>query len=62
MRVICPHCKEINNVPAKDSYKKANCGKCKQSLLDNKVMRPLHSNTSKSIILIPLYKPYTTTF
>jgi len=24
--------------------------------------RPLHSNTSKSIILIPLYKPYTTTF
>ena len=38
MRVVCPHCKEINNVPKKDSYKKANCGKCKESLLDNKVV------------------------
>ncbi len=36
MRVVCPHCLEINNVPVKDSYKKANCGKCKNSLLDNK--------------------------
>ena len=34
MRVICPHCLEVNNVPQKDSYKKANCGKCKKSLLD----------------------------
>jgi len=38
MKVVCPHCKSINNVPQKDSYKKANCGKCKQSLLDNKVV------------------------
>ncbi len=38
MRVVCPHCQEINNVLKKDSYKKANCGKCKQSLLDNKVV------------------------
>ena len=36
MRVICPHCLSVNNVPQKESYKKANCGKCKQSLLDNK--------------------------
>ena len=35
MRVICPHCQEVNNIPQKDSYKKANCGKCKKSLLDN---------------------------
>jgi len=34
MRVICPHCLMVNNVPKKESYKKANCGKCKQSLLD----------------------------
>ena len=34
MRVICPHCKEVNNIPLRDSYKKANCGKCKKSLLD----------------------------
>lgn len=34
MRVICPSCNEVNNIPQKDSYKKANCGKCKKSLLD----------------------------
>jgi thioredoxin 2 len=36
MRVICPSCLSINNVPRKDSYLKANCGKCKESLLNNK--------------------------
>ena len=35
MRVVCTHCKSINNIPKKDSYKKANCGKCKNSLLDS---------------------------
>ncbi|RLA76754.1 MAG: thioredoxin TrxC [Epsilonproteobacteria bacterium] len=34
MRVVCPHCLSVNNIPQKDSYKKANCGKCKNSLLD----------------------------
>lgn len=34
MRVVCPHCFSVNNVPVKKSYKKANCGKCKGSLLD----------------------------
>jgi thioredoxin 2 len=34
MRVVCPDCFSVNNVPKKDSYKKANCGKCKKSLLD----------------------------
>ena len=34
MRVVCPHCLSVNNVPKKESYKKANCGKCKKSLLD----------------------------
>lgn len=36
MRVVCPHCKSVNNVPFKESYTKANCGKCKNSLLDTK--------------------------
>ena len=36
MRVVCTHCKSVNNIPYKDSYKKANCGKCKSSLLDTK--------------------------
>ncbi|WP_294963760.1 thioredoxin TrxC [Sulfurimonas sp.] len=34
MRVICPHCKNVNNIPIKESYKVANCGECKNSLLD----------------------------
>ncbi len=38
MRVVCPHCLAVNNVIKKDSYKKANCGKCKNSLLDTKPM------------------------
>ncbi|MCK5111141.1 MAG: thioredoxin TrxC [Arcobacteraceae bacterium] len=43
MRVICPHCLKVNNVPKKDSYKKANCGSCKNSLLDTK---PIELNSS----------------
>ena len=34
MKVICPHCKEVNNIPQRESYKRANCGKCKESLLE----------------------------
>jgi len=36
MKIVCPHCFSVNNVPKKESYKKANCGKCKKSLLDTK--------------------------
>jgi thioredoxin 2 len=50
MRTICPHCKEVNNVPKKDSYKKANCGKCKNSLLDNKVIELNESNFDEIIV------------
>jgi len=38
MRIVCPHCRGVNNVPQKESYKKANCGKCKGSLLDTTPM------------------------
>ncbi len=34
MRVVCPFCFSTNNVPKLEIYKKANCGKCKKSLLD----------------------------
>jgi len=34
MKVICSHCLATNNVPKLEVYKKANCGKCKESLLD----------------------------
>ncbi len=33
MRVVCPSCLSVNNIPVKESYTKANCGKCKNSLL-----------------------------
>ena len=33
-KVVCPHCGQVNAVPVKDRYNKANCGQCKQSLLD----------------------------
>lgn len=38
MKIICPNCLSINNVPKKDKYKKVNCGNCKNSLLDNKII------------------------
>jgi thioredoxin 2 len=50
MRVICPHCFEVNNVPKKDSYKKANCGKCKNSLLENKTIEADHTNFDEIIV------------
>ncbi len=36
VNVVCPHCLKVNRIPKKDSYAKANCGNCKQSLLDAK--------------------------
>ena len=50
MRVICPHCKNVNNVPQKESYKKANCGKCKESLLDTTPINLNDSNFDEVIV------------
>ncbi len=50
MRVVCPHCLSVNNVPQKESYKKANCGKCKGSLLDTKPME-LHEKNFDEVIV-----------
>ncbi len=36
INIVCPHCLKTNRIPKKESYKKANCGNCKQSLLDTK--------------------------
>ena len=36
INVVCPHCLKVNRIPKKESYSKANCGSCKQSLLDSK--------------------------
>jgi len=36
VNVVCPHCLKVNRIPKKASYAKANCGSCKNSLLDSK--------------------------
>ena len=50
MRVICPNCLSVNNVPKKDSYLKANCGKCKESLLDNKPINLSNANFDEIVV------------
>jgi len=50
MRVICPHCLSANNVPQKESYKKANCGKCKESLLDTKPIELTAANFDEVVV------------
>lgn len=50
MRVICPHCLSVNNVPQKESYKKANCGKCKNSLLTTKPIELSEANFDEVLV------------
>jgi len=35
-KVVCPHCGQVNAIPVKERYAKANCGHCKRSLLETK--------------------------
>ncbi len=50
MKIVCPHCLSVNNVPKKESYKKANCGKCKQSLLDTKPLELTNSTFDEVVV------------
>jgi len=50
MRVVCPHCLSVNNVPKRDSYKKANCGRCKMSLLDTKPIELSDKNFDEVVV------------
>ena len=50
MRVICPNCLSVNNVPIKESYKKANCGKCKDSLLNTKPVELTNTNFDEVVV------------
>ncbi len=36
--IVCPHCLKVNRIPRKESYTKANCGECKESLLKSNVV------------------------
>ena len=44
VNVVCPHCLKVDRIPKKESYAKANCGACKQSLLEAK---PVPVNADK---------------
>ncbi len=50
MKIVCPHCKSVNNVPQKESYKKANCGRCKESLLDTRPIELTTNNFDEVIV------------
>jgi len=50
MRIVCPNCLSVNNVPKKESYKKANCGKCKSSLLDTKPIDLSDANFDEVVV------------
>lgn len=36
LNIVCPHCDSTNRIPSGRTLSKANCGKCKGSLLDTK--------------------------
>jgi len=50
MRVVCPHCLKVNNIPQKDSYAKANCGGCKNSLLETTPVE-LNQNNFEEVVV-----------
>ncbi len=50
MKIVCPHCFQINNIPKKESYAKANCGKCKNSLLQKNLINLGEANLDEVLV------------
>ena len=50
IKVVCPNCSNINHLPKKQSYAKANCGHCKQSLLNTDIQELDNSNFDYEIV------------
>lgn len=50
INIVCPHCQKVNAIPKKDSYSKANCGSCKNSLLDTSPIDLNESNFDHVIV------------
>jgi thioredoxin 2 len=36
VKVVCTNCGKVNKIPKRESYAKANCGHCKESMLGQK--------------------------
>jgi thioredoxin 2 len=49
VNVVCPQCLKVNRIPKKESYVKANCGGCKNSLL-NSVPTPVDADKFSTFI------------
>ncbi len=64
MRIICPHCLSVNNIPKKETYKKANCGKCKKSLLETTPITLKEANfdevvvNSEVVVIVDFWAPW----
>jgi len=50
IKVVCPHCDKVNSIPSKESYNKANCGHCKNSLLETKPIQLTEDNFDHHLV------------
>jgi len=61
---VCPYCKKVNRLPLKDSYTKAKCGHCGNSLLDGKVIEANDSDfnyiiqNSTAPVIVDFWAPW----
>ncbi len=64
IKVVCPHCDQVNAIPNKEHYNKANCGHCKKSLLDTTPIQltaqnfDLHLVNSDIPVVVDFWAPW----